>query len=204
MKINDLDLLELDNSKLESTKFYSVYSSLSFNKGIIFKRIGTKSSLVFSGSISKEINEVKNQNTGGLIRIEANNQIHDFIYELLKHKDIDKKWRYNDDVFFTEFSMDFNSLESFRKIGLFEINSEEFKRNLLSLAIVGSCYKRINYSEQEIKTMIQDFVDQLLNDVTDRIIVSTMPWGEYHIGWFACFFIIRKNDIIIFGQDDYD
>jgi hypothetical protein len=100
--------------------------------------------------------------------------------------------------------MDFNSLENFRKIGLFEINSEEFKRNLLSLAIVGSCYKRMNYSEQEIKTMVQDFVDQLLNNVTDRIIVSTMPWGEYHIGWFTCFFIIRNSDIIIFGKDDYD
>lgn len=207
MKIKDLDLLELDNSKLESAKFYSAYSSLSFNKGIIFKRIGAKSSLVFSeiiGELSKEINEVDIQNTRELIRIKANNHIHDFIYELLTHNDIDKKWIYNDDSFFTEFSIDFNSLENFRKIGLFEFNIEEFKRNLLGLAILGSCYERMNYSEQQIKTMVQDFVDQLLNDVTDRIIVSTMPWGEYHAGWFNCFFIIRKDDIIIFGQDDYD
>ncbi|WP_281232681.1 hypothetical protein [Flavobacterium gelatinilyticum] len=207
MKISDLDLLELDNLELEKTEFYKAYSSMPFNKGVIFKRIGAYSNFVFSeviSSLNKEINEVTIQNINNVEKIRANVQIHDFIYELLTHKDIFKKWRYNDDAFFTEFSIEFNSQESFRKIGLYDIDTEEFIKRLFCLSVVGSCYGRMNYDEQQIKSIIQDFVNQLLNVPGNRIVVSTQPWSGYLIGWFECFFIIRKNDLIILGQDDYD
>lgn len=207
MKISDFDLLELDNLDLEKTEFYKAYSSVPFNRGIIFKRIGAQSNLVISEvvtSLNKEINEVTIQNINNVEKIGANVQIHDFIYELLTHEDIYKKWRYNDDEFFTEFSKEFDSQENFRKIGLFEIDAEDFINRLFNLSIVGSCYGRMNYDEQQIKIIIQEFVNQLLNDSSNRIVVSTQSWSSYFTGWFECFFIIRKNDLIILGQDDYN
>jgi len=208
VKITDLNLLELDTSELETTKFYSAYSSLPFNRGVIFKQIGTHPNSDLSdiiNELNKEVYEVTIQNTGEVTRIKANIQIHDFIFDLLTHKDIDKKWRYNDDAFFTELSEEFNSQQRFRKIGLYEISKEDFTNRLVGWSTIGSCYGNMpDYGEQERRQMIDSFIDSLLSDPTDRIIVSTQPWGEYLIGWFECFFIIRKANVLILGQDDYD
>lgn len=208
MKITDLNLLELDTSNLEATKFYSAYSGLPFNRGLIFRQIGThpQSDLAdIINGLNREVYEVTIQNTSDVTRIKANMQIHDFIFDLLTHKDIDKKWRYNDGASFTELSEKFNSQQSFRKIGLFEIAKEDFTNRLEGWSMMGSCYGRMpDYGEEERRQMINSFIDSLLSDPDDRIIVSTQPWGQYLTGWFECFFLIKKATVLILGHDDYD
>lgn len=210
LELKDLHFIELDSSTLENTAFYLAFSSLSFNRGIIFKRIGTQPAFVLSEvieNIDKEVLDIvihDHNAVGGLAVYTkangANIAVHDFIFDLLTHHDIDKKWRYNDDDYFTEFSSEYNSKERFRGIGLYEIDVEDFSRRLLLMAMLGSCYDKMeNYS----KVMISKFIGSLLTG-NDRIIVATQPWGEYYIGWFTCFFVIRKTDVVILGVDDYD
>jgi hypothetical protein len=210
LELEDLHFIELDNSALENTAFYLAFSSLSFNRGIIFKRIGTQPAFVLAEvieNIDKDVLDVvihDHNAVGGLAvytkAIGANIEVHDFIFDLLTHHDIDKKWRYNDDDYFTEFSVEYNSKERFREIGFSEIDIGEFGRILLSMAMRGSVYDKMkNYP----KAMINEFVSSLLTG-NDRIIVNTQPWGEYYIGWFTCFFVVRKADVLIFAVDDYD
>ena len=195
MNLSHINLLELDNPRLENTSFSKALASLPFNAGFILKRIGSKDNNTLKEILSNLKNTIK--------LFETNDEVHDLIYEVLIHENIRNKWTYNDGEFFTSISEKYNSKEKFQKIGLFEIDNEEFKNRLLLMLSFGSCYGSLNNSEYENKTFCEEFFKETVED-GDKIIVSNQPWGQYYIGFFVCLFILKKEEIIIIAYDDYD
>ena len=204
MKLEDINITELYLKEEADTKYFSTFSSLPFNRGVIFKKIGTQPSSIFEEILfklkqdlpEKEIRPVKS-------RSYDNPQIHDFIFDILTHKDVREKWRYNDDGYFTEFSQKFDRKETFRELGIFEITKQEFIKSLAYVYNIGSCYSRI-YNRDDVDIIAFNFCEKILSGANDRIFSVVHLWGEYFIGWFKCFFILRGNDIVIFAVDDYD
>lgn len=207
--MKDLIFVELDNASLESTDFIKAYSKLVFNHGFIFKRVGSlpqESLQKFIARLNKEIIDVPIQNTGEVKKMDANQDVHDFIFDLLTNINIkNSNWRYNDDEQFTFIKPEYNSRESFRKLGLFEIDPFELKNTLFHIAHLGSAYDNLKESEEEIIQMIDDFVNELELAKDNRVILATQPWGNFCIGlFFSAIFILRESDLIIFAVDDYD
>jgi hypothetical protein len=205
----DLFYAELDNTLLENTDFIKAYSKLVFNRGFIFKRVGSVPQASLQNFITRldtKIAGVQFQNTGEIKRIGANQDVHDFVFDFLTNTNIkDLNWQYKDEEQFTFIEPVYNSIEKFRTIGLFEIDRVELKNRLHQIAGLGSAYDKLKESGEEIIQLIDDFLDKLELSKDDRVILATQPWGQFCIGvFFSGIFILRKTDLIIFTVDDYD
>lgn len=184
---------EEGNEILENTEFYKIFSKLRFNRGIIFKRLSTNSSLEFE-EIVKNIKSTKID-------------IAKFIFSFLKNRTIKMmNWRYDDDNFFAQIIDKYDSEEKFCAIYFEEKNIDEMTYTLNNIANRGSVYESCNISEDKAKSLIFDFIEEIKKTlVIKRIFYCYEPWNDaFSIGEFECFFIISNNEILIFNKDDYD
>ena len=192
-KMEKMKFTEVENGILENTEFYNFFSNLSFNRGIIFKRLSTNSPLEFA-EIIKNVKSTKLE-------------IGKFIFSFLKNRTIQTmNWRYNDDDFFAHIIDKYDSEKKFCEIYFEERNIDEMTHTLNNITQRGSVYESYKISESKAKSLIFDFIEKLQKTIDiKRIFYCYEPWNKtLSPSEFECFFIISNNEILIFNKDDYD
>ncbi|OYQ33909.1 hypothetical protein CHU92_12535 [Flavobacterium cyanobacteriorum] len=206
MNFHEIPLRELDLSEAKASKYFLDLSVLPWNRGIIFKRIGSVDEQMLLNYISELLkNSCSSIVTRNSIKyLRADEKINDFIFCLLKHPDIQKKWKYNDDVAFDEMSQRYETKNDFKKLEIYEIGEESISEHLKIVFTQGSVYSPIRrFTDSEIIAFSEEFQKKLSGKTIEKIF-KTHSWGINYVGWFRCLFIFRKDDIIIFAVDDYD
>jgi|GEM_PF-2415804 len=205
-KIKEINFCEIE-TELQNSDFIIEYSKLSFNDGFLFKSIETKEK-EFLNNLVNQIHRLKEDFDVNHKFQKASNDVNDFIYFLINNDSLKaKKWGiHEDDDDFLEIIEEFKSLEKFRNLSIYELNTIKLERRLSEIAKSGSIYDDWTLSDRRTEKIVGEFVNNLFKKEEKYRIFKFENWGDYIMGFFIGFIFINisKSQITFFVKDDYD
>jgi hypothetical protein len=205
-KIEEINFCEI-KTVLQKSDFITEYSKLSFNDGFLFKTIEVEEKEIFSTLLNQipTLNEDFDVNQKFQ---KTSKDVNDFLYFLINNKTLKaKKWGiHEDDDNFFEIVEEFKSLEKFRNIPIYELNTIKLQRRLREIAKSGSIYDDWLISDNRTEKIVSEFVNNLFKEDDKYRIFEYDNWGDYLMGYFIGFIFINisKAQITFFVKDDYD
>ncbi|MCA6068639.1 hypothetical protein JI747_015770 [Chryseobacterium sp. RG1] len=201
-ELADFEFNEIDIN-LKETEFIKEYSNLNFNGFFFVKTVKTDNL-----RLKEYLNSV-NKNRSGFERKApfeiATDDAKDFIFNFIKNKSLKKLHLsfYKDDDF-VSITQEYNSLEDFRKVPIFDINIKQLKKQLYEIAKRGSLYKHWNLSDSFTNKIISDFIN-ILFDNKKCMIFKLADWSGFDEGLYEGFMLINLNttQITFFAKDEY-
>ena len=205
-KINELTFCEVE-TELQKSDFIKEYSKLIFNDGFLFKTIEAQEKEIFS-KLSNQLHEITEDFDINRKFQKASKDVNDFIYFLINNESLKaNKWGiHEDDDNFLEIIEEFKSLEKFRNLHIYELNTIKLQRGLREIGKSGSIYNDWSLSDRQTEKIVNEFVINLFEKNNSYRIFEFSKWGEYIMGFFIGFIFINisKAQITFFAKDDYD
>lgn len=205
-KIKEINFCEIE-TELQKSDFIKEYSKLSFNDGFLFKTIETNEKEIFI-DLSSQIFKPKEDFDVNIRFQKASKDVNDFIYFLINNESlINKNWGiHEDDDNFLEIIEEFKSLENFRNLSIYELNTIKLQRRLREIAKSGSIYDDWILPDRQTEKIVSEFVNSLFKKDEKYRIFEYENWGDYIMGYFIGFIFINisKAQITFFVKDDYD
>lgn len=205
-KIKEINFYEI-GTELHESDFIIEYSKLNFNDGFLFKTIEVQEKETFR-TLSNQIPKLKEDFDVNQKFQKASKDVNDFIYFLINNESLKAiKWGiHEDDDNFLEIVEEFKSLEKFRNIPIYELNTIKLQRRLHEIAKYGSIYDDWLVSDRRTEKIVSEFVNNLFEEDDKHRIFEYDNWGDYIMGFFIGFIFINisKAQITFFVKDDYD